>query len=299
MLSVDAEDRFECVSMIADVAREENAPITWFVLSNEAQRHRNLLRELAEVGEIACHGDSHAAFPLVSAKMQVARIARCRKALGEITNANVLAFRPPYEDYNDATVDAVANNGMDHYMAAAGVGRGVPWIERSRTTGKTLVSLPRIGSDDFELWDARRLDVQATLEQANHEFAWAGTLGALLVFDFHTQFMTRERMHVVRHYAKRFKRPDVYLATAQDLADWWRLRDRLIRGESISAMEGCRFMPVLLRRDRDGQLRSLEAPRAIAAALPRHGIAGDPRWLEQERFCPQRQRTALAPWRSP
>src|SRR5690606_18727376 len=81
LLSVDAEDKFAQARAIALLAHEEGVPITWFALSNEAQRHPTLLRELTATGELACHGDSHASFALVSARSQVVRIARCRKAL--------------------------------------------------------------------------------------------------------------------------------------------------------------------------------------------------------------------------
>ena len=288
MLSVDAEDMFARVGAIAKLAREQQVPITWFVLSNEAQRHRRLLRQLAAVGEVACHGDSHASFPLGSARSQVVRIARCRKALAEVAQVNVIAFRPPYEDYNDATVDAVANNGMSYYFAEAGGDRAVPVMVRSRATGKTLVSLPRIGSDDFELWGARRLDVRGSIEQADHEFRWARTLGGLLIFDFHTQFVNTERLQVIGHYAQRFKREDVHLATADRTARWWRLRDRLIRGEAIPAADACEYRPILLRVDRNGELVRLTTPSAIRAALPEHAMARRDGWRAAGRLCGRR-----------
>jgi peptidoglycan/xylan/chitin deacetylase (PgdA/CDA1 family) len=285
VLSVDAEDRFERVGAIAQLARDQHVPITWFVLSNEAQRHRGLLPQLSAVGEIACHGDVHTSFPLGSAASQVVRIARCRKALAEVAHVDVAAFRPPYEEYNDATVDAVANNGMSYYFAESGGDRAVPRIVRSRETDKTLVSLPRIGSDDFEMWEARGLDVQGSIAQADHEFRWAHTLGGLLVFDFHTQLVNSERLQVVAHYARRFRGADVHQATAGSIASWWRLRERLTSDDAIPASDVCEHRPVLLRVDEQGELVRLTTFTAIHAALPEHAMTLSDGWRTAERLC--------------
>lgn len=268
MISEDTEDKFERAQRVAKLARRLDLPMTWFILSNEAQQHRALLRELAETGEIACHGDSHASFSTSDRASQVRRLARCRKVLAEVAGAMPRAFRPPYEQHNDATIDAVANNGMTHYFAEAGGDRAVPVLQLSQTTGVTLVSLPRIGADDYELWHLQKLGYRESIEHADHELLWAETLGGLLAFDFHTQFVDDEHLRVVEHYGRRLQREEVFLATAGEIADWWRVRDNLNRRKTVAADRISRYQPVLLRVRADGSLVRVarKAKRSTAKA---------------------------------
>jgi peptidoglycan/xylan/chitin deacetylase (PgdA/CDA1 family) len=259
VLAVDSEDKFEWARHVVTLVRRLNAPITWFVLSHEAQKNRSLTREMAATGEIACHGDSHASFPSGERPTQVQRIARCRKVLLEITGRVAHGFRPPDEAYDDATIDAVGNNDMGYIFAETGEDRAVPILWLSNTPAVSLVSLPRIGSDDYELWHTRKLGFRESLDVANNELRWAEVMGGLYIFDFHTQFMTDEHLKVVEHYGNRLKRDDVYFATAGEISDWWRVRTRLARGEAPTMAEVAKYRPVILTVRPDGSLARLNA----------------------------------------
>lgn len=266
MLAEDTEDKFERAQRAADLARRLKVPITWFIVSNLAQEHRGLVRQLAEVGEIACHGDSHASFADEDRANQVRRIARCRKVLTRITGDVPMAFRPPDEQRNDATIDAVADNGMNYYFAESGVGRAVPTLVHSLTTGATLVSLPRIGADDYQLWHTEKLGYLESIDRADQEIKWGATLGGLLAFDFHTFFVSDEHLQVLERYVQGMRQDGAFLATGGDIASWWRVRDRLIRGEDVAPELLARYQPVRLTVRPDGSLVRVTAPGVIAAS---------------------------------
>lgn len=254
MISEDTEDDFTRAKRLIDVVKDYKIPITWFILSNQAQLHRGLTRDLAQMGEVACHGDSHANFTDNDSVVQIRRVARCSKVLRTITGVTPLAFRPPREEFNDSTLDAIANNGMTHYFAEAATDRAVPSIMRMRGGNKTMVSLPRNNSDDYELWHTRKLNYQDSIATADHELFWAGTLGGFFVFDFHTQFIDDDHLKVIEHYAEELNRKGVFLGTSADIANWWRMRNRLVRGEKLDAEDGTTFSPVLLRVKQDGNI---------------------------------------------
>lgn len=254
MLSEDTEDDYTRAKRLIDVVKEYKIPITWFILSNQAQLHRSLTRDLAQTGEIACHGDSHANFTDNDSVIQIRRVARCSKVLKDITGITPLAFRPPKEEFNDSTLDAIANNGMTHYFAEAATDRAVPSIMRAQGGDKTIVSLPRNNSDDYELWHTRKLDYQDSIATADHELYWASTIGGFFVFDFHTQFINDDHLNVIKHYAAELKRSNVFLGTSADIARWWRYRSRLVQGDKPDTNEGENFSPVLLRVKQDGNI---------------------------------------------
>jgi len=280
MLSVDAEDQFERAHAVAALARRLGIRISWFILSNEAQRHRGLTRELTAVGEIACHGDSHAIFSGGDRASQIIRIARCAKVLKALTGITPQSFRPPEERHDDATVDAVANNGMSYFFAVNNSDRAVPVRVRAPDTSMMLVSLPRIGSDDYELWHTRKLGFRDSINRAEHELQWAASLGGFLAFDFHTQFVDDEHLKVVEHYAQRMQGDDAFLATAGEIADWWRVRTHLERGEPVKPAMLERYRPVRLVVHRDGVLMRSRAKPSRSAAdrrdLASTSAAGEP-----------------------
>jgi len=195
LIEEDTEDEYKNAEAVIELVQRKAYPISWFVLSNEALKHRRLTRGMAEVGEIACHGDNHGAFTKSSQHDQLIRIARCQKVLKEITGVKPLAFRPPREEYNSFTVDAIVNNEMTHYIANNSPDRAVPEIQVSLVNGKSLVSIPRMVSDDFEMWYARKLNQAASINLVDDEVNWMSHIGGLYMYSFHTQYMGRSEEH--------------------------------------------------------------------------------------------------------
>ncbi len=255
MISEDSEDKFHYAERVIDLVTTHGFPITWFMLSNEALRHRSLTRRMAEVGEVACHGDSHDPFPLVDLQTQTERLARCAKVVKTITGIPPRGFRPPEEKYNGDTINAVASRNMSYYFADAGIDRLVPVLMQENGGSRELVSLPRMGADDYQMWHALKLDGKESLRRAESELKWVSTVGGFLPFDFHTQYMDKkEHLAVVEYYGLRFKQPDCFFATAGQIADWWRVRTDLINGKQVTNAVLAKYQPVRIRVDAQGQL---------------------------------------------
>lgn len=247
LIEEDTEDQFDNAATVQNLVRDNSYPITWYILSNQALKHRSLTKSLSETGEIACHGDHHGLFTKSDRRDQVVRIARCQKVLAALTGAKPLAFRPPEEEFNSATVDAIVNNGMTHYIAENSPDRSVPEIQVSLVNGKSLVSIPRVVSDDYELWHTRNLGRKETLQVIDDETEWMSQIGGLYMFSFHTQYMNNlDNLAAVAHVGNRLNRLSAYFATSKDIADWWRFRTALQQGEKGTAAQFVRFSPVRL-----------------------------------------------------
>ncbi len=255
LLDEDTEDGFANAEAVVELARKKSFPISWYILSNEALKNRWLTRSMAETGEIACHGDHHGAFTKNSRREQIIRIARCQKVLWEITGVKPLAFRPPKEEYNSATVDAVINNGMTHYIAENSPDRAVPELQMSLVNGKSLVSIPRMVSDDYETWHTQDLNHTQTIQLFNKEIEWMRMIGGLYMYSFHSQYMGKhENLNAIEYLGDKLKELNTYFSTSNEIAQWWQFRVALQRGSEATEDQINRFSPVFLSVNKQGEL---------------------------------------------
>jgi len=255
LIEEDTEDLYKNAKNVIDLLNRKAYPITWFILSNEALKYRWLTHRMSEVGEIACHGDNHAPFTKSSQQEQMIRIARCQKVLKTITGIKPLAFRPPEEKYNDYTVDAILNNGMTHYLAKNAVDRAVPELQVSLLNGKSLVSIPRLVNDDYEMWEMRNLDYARTVRVMENEVEWMRRIGGVYSYSFHSQYMgDNDKLEAIEFLGDKIRTSGAYFGTSKDIADWWRFRIALLDKEAINDNQLKRFNPILLTVNEQGAL---------------------------------------------
>ncbi len=255
IMEEDTEDMFQNAERVRAFFAEHHYPITWYMLSNEAQINRDLTRKLGEMGEVACHGDNHHPFSLSSTSLQHERMARCRKVIAEITGKQVFTFRPPEEKFNGSTLDAMLNTGITHYIAENGVDRFVPVIMKSTVNGKELVSIPRMVTDDFLLWDGMKADAATTQQLLEQEVQYVEKLGGLYMFSFHTQFMQDdEKFAAIKYLANRLDQKQAYFQTAGMISRWWKIRSRLIAGLPVNTADIELFKPVMLKVGSTGKV---------------------------------------------
>lgn len=255
LIEEDTEDQYHHAENVIDVLLEHNYPITWYILSDLAQKNRELTRKMAQVGEIACHGDSHEPFTKSQLIAQVERLTRCQKVLAEVTGEEVLGFRPPEEKYNKETFDAALNVGLQYFFGSNNSDRAVPHIEYSKTSRQQFVSIPRRVTDDFDLWHNWKIPYKATIHLVTDEMKWAEVAGGLYAFSFHTQFMGDEsNVRVVDYIGQQLRARDAFFATSGDIAKWWLLRHKLVENKGLKAIDIAHFKPTYLEVDSDGKL---------------------------------------------
>jgi len=254
LVDEDTEDQFANAGKVAKLAKKYDFPISWYILSNEALKHRALTKKLAETGEIACHGDHHGIFTLSTNKEQVVRIARCKKVLKELTGVEPKAFRPPEERYNSATIDAIANNGMDHYIAVNSPDRAVPEILVT-PDGRSLVSIPRMINDDYELWHKRNLNYDESVSIFKGEVEWSRFIGGIHMFSFHTQYIDDSKHYQALEFlCEKLKKTGAFFETSSSIANWWRVHEKLSNSLTVSADVIDKYKPVVLTVTEKGEL---------------------------------------------
>ncbi|MGB1010818.1 MAG: polysaccharide deacetylase family protein [Thiolinea sp.] len=256
LIEEDTEEQYHNAEPVADYFREKNYPITWFVLSNKAMKNRELTEQLAASGEIACYGDNRLAFTRHSLEVQQQRIARCMKVVQALTGKKVTAFRPPQEAHNRSTLDAMYNNGIQHFIAEIAKERFTPVVYGHPNDEAALISLPRMSLNDHALWGETKTPDDMAMYQLRQEADWVKQIGGLFTFNFHTQYMgDKGHLQIIKDLADYIHENEAYFATARDIANWWRLRVDLIRAEQPSSEALEKYQPVLLSVDSQGKLQ--------------------------------------------
>jgi len=255
----DTEDGYKVSSKVAKFFRDNQYPVTWYALSDLAQKYRGVSNDLAKTGEMACHGDNHDIFTRYSLKEQGQRLARCIKVIEQVTGQRPAGFRPPTEAHNNNTLSAVLNVGMTHVFAESWTRALVPHLKISKQTGKSLVSLPRAITDDYYLWPTLNLNEEQSVSRMMDELEWIRATGTLYGFSFHTQFMLdKSRFNVVKTISHAVNRDNVsWVSTVGDISDWWRVRHNLIVGTKVSMEEYNRYQPMTLFVDKNGSLNTV------------------------------------------
>lgn len=260
LLEEDTEDEYDNAYRVAEYFKEKNYPITWYALSNEAQENRELTRFLATTGEIACHGDNHMDFPLQDLEMQHRRIARCRKVMHALTGQHVVSFRPPREEHNTDTYHAMAGNGIRHFIAEVSGDRFTPIAYSHENDELALISIPRMNSDDYLLWDELELSDKESIDQLKQEVDWIKHIGGLFMFSFHSQYMgSHKHLQTVKELADYIHSQQAFFATTSEVAEWWRFRIRLTRNKPADESHLNKlinqFHPVLLIVNENGRIQ--------------------------------------------
>lgn len=99
---------------IIDYLTEHHIPATFFLSGKWMAKHDEEVEHLLGVGffEVGTHGEVHAHLPMHSADEQREEIRRPVTLLHEHYAHDSTLFRPPYGEYNEATVDVVKALGL-------------------------------------------------------------------------------------------------------------------------------------------------------------------------------------------
>ena len=112
-LSFDAAWGNEDTQQLIDILAKYNVKATFFVVGEWVDKYPESVKALADAGhEIQNHSDTHPHMPELSREQMVSQLNSCNQKIEAITKVRPTLFRPPYGDYSDAVLDAVAAQGM-------------------------------------------------------------------------------------------------------------------------------------------------------------------------------------------
>lgn len=207
---------------------------TFFVTSNLAKDHRRLTRAMLAAGEVATHSENHSLLGGSPFERQLERLEVTRRDLGDLLQRDVHGLRPPEEQFDVETMRAWLAAGGAYLLGANDTRCASP--ELLRLKGDTLVLLPRAFADDFAAAgpEYRRAPHLVTgIMRA--DMRRAKEVNGLYVLSYHSQLLARrEYVGVVAGLARHLAADSsVWLATANEVADWWKRRS-LVRVDVVS-----------------------------------------------------------------
>ncbi|MGH7482485.1 MAG: polysaccharide deacetylase family protein [Longimicrobiales bacterium] len=227
VIAQDVESGFANARFAADSLRAIGLPSTFFLTSRLALRNRRVARTLLRSGEVGSHSEDHRLLGGTPVAEQQARLRATQRDLAEITGGSVAGLRPPEEQFDRGTFEAWIAAGGRYVLGSNGSRSAAP--ELLAIGDDTLTLLPRTGLDDLAAIQKAGNDPGIAEALLDEEFRHIRGLGGLYAFSYHSQLLSRsEHVPVVARLARTFAAdPTVWVATAGDVAAWWRARATL------------------------------------------------------------------------
>jgi hypothetical protein len=269
VMSQDVEADFQNARLALDALEPYGLPGTAFIVGSLAEKDPETTRRLIARMEIGSHTQRHLPLDTLTPRAQSAELANSKAVAERLLGKPVLGFRPPEERFTASTLQDWADLGgtyvfVNNNMRSAGP-EIIPVLPDS------LVMLGRISEDDFEILNRdkmrdRRKMSERIVAQVGESVAYRG----LYMFSYHSHmFSQRDLVPVLQALAEKLKRsPEVWTATAGQVAQWWRERsyvdvvtDRDGRGVTLTNRGTRPFSQgVLLIEAPSGQRRSVKLP---------------------------------------
>ena len=234
VIEMDTEEGFPNALRFAAMMQEMSYRGTFYVLTSVGKLYPEVLTSLSRDFEIGYHGDVHTGFKSQTTEQQQQRIASMRAemaaALPEIKGLS--GFRAPLESYDDTTETLLQKAGIRYHVTdPSRTEARLPVFARLAevVTDNALVILPRTQRDDINM-SKDKFSVEQTAQALIDDLDLSQSMGALGLLSVHsqnyasdsvlTQAMPAYLTHLKRH------RDHFWLASAGQVADWWRERER-------------------------------------------------------------------------
>lgn len=236
LLALNVETTRENASYAADALLRSDAKGSFYCIAQEVQQNPDLLQTLRRAGEVASHGWRHE--PLAGlGKFRLAyELFASRWVLQRRSGQYISGFVPSFDALPDRAVPALAATRYRYFVTGAQGNSVLPQtVVVSQKWGpwqreRALVRLVRVGDDDLSLsplgvtgleqdWIVQRLAADADIIHS---------LGGLYILSYHTQGLSApEYVPVLTQLVKNWKGEAVWVATGDDLANWWLKRQHL------------------------------------------------------------------------
>ncbi|MEN9867843.1 MAG: hypothetical protein RL748_3433 [Pseudomonadota bacterium] len=233
MIEMDTEQGFPNALRFASMMRALNYRGTFYVLTSSAKQYPDVLQSLARDFEIGYHGDVHDGFKGQQISAQQQRINTMQADMKELLHdtSSVTGFRAPLESYDANTEKILFKAGIRHHTTDPGRSDArLPEFAKIDGVPDAMVILPRTQRDDINL--AKEGLTGDKLGQALvDDFDLAYEMGGLGLLSIHSQNYTDDAaltaaMPTLLKHLKKY-RAQVWMASATEVANWWRERERL------------------------------------------------------------------------
>ena len=139
-ISFDAAWGNEDTQQLIDILGRYQVPATFFVVGQWVDKYPESVKALHEAGhEVMSHSDTHPHLPQLSVEQVGKELNACNDKIEAITGVRPTLIRPPFGDYDDASVNAIRSLGMEpiQWDVDSLDWKGIPAAEiTKRVTGK-------------------------------------------------------------------------------------------------------------------------------------------------------------------
>lgn len=234
VIEMDTEDGFSNALPFAKMLKGIDYRGTFYVSTSIGKRFPEIMNELARDFEIGYLGDNNTSFKGQSTALQEQRIQTMRNEMASLVPdfKGVTGFRAPTEGYDAATEQLLQKFGIRHHTAGPYRSSGrIPLLIKTEGIAEadSLVVLARTQRDDLNLQE-EKLSVDQTVKALIDDFDLTVDTGSLGLLSVHSQnfaansVMAAALPAYLDHLVQR--RGNLWLASAGQVADWWRDRDR-------------------------------------------------------------------------
>ena len=234
IIEMDTEEGFANALPFAAMMQTLNYRPTFYVLTSVAKLFPEVLAKLARDFEVGYHADTHEGFKGQPADVQEKRIKTMRADIDSmlVDTRGMTGFRAPTESYDATTEQLLQKYGIRHHTADPSRAENrLPLFAKLEGVepADALLILPRTQRDDINLyWE--KLTPEQTTKALVDDFDLTVESGALGLLSVHSQnfnpdsVLTKAMPGFIEHIKE--NRASVWLASAGQITDWWRDRER-------------------------------------------------------------------------
>ncbi|NEX60014.1 polysaccharide deacetylase family protein [Noviherbaspirillum galbum] len=234
VIEMDTEDSFPNAMVFAEMAKKIDYRPTFYVLTSVGRRYPDILGKLAQDFEVGYHADVHDSFKGQPARLQEQRLEIMKAEMATVVEntKKLTGFRAPLEGYDATTEVLLQKAGMRHHTADPSRSDArLPLVLKMDDVPleDTLIILPRTQRDDINL-NGQNLSIEQYTKALVDDFDVAMDNGGLGLLSVHTQSFHKDgvlakSMETLLPHIKERKNK-IWLASAGEVAEWWRDRER-------------------------------------------------------------------------
>lgn len=235
VIAMNVDEGFANALPLASLLRSINYRGTFYIQTSAGKMFPNVVTQLAKDFEVGYQGDMQGTFKGQPIGVQEQRMQVMRSDMATVLadSKGITGFRAPLEGYDATTERLLEKLGIRHHLAEPNRGNaGLPLLVKTEGVEATsaLVVLPRTQRDDISLLSGMPVAEQMTKALID-DFDLTLDAGALGVLSLHSKNFGAEGVLFaalpgwLEHLKQR--RSSLWLASAGQVADWWRERERL------------------------------------------------------------------------
>jgi peptidoglycan/xylan/chitin deacetylase (PgdA/CDA1 family) len=222
MVAQDVESRFSNALALADIARRNETPVTFFVVSQLALDYPAIADSLRSVGEVGSQTSDHSVVAELPYAEQRSRLTRSWTEVRSWAGTAPVGLHPPEERFDENTLGAWRGLG-GYYLAAVNDSRTAS-PEIFETPDGKIVLLPRVIKDDYNVFVQEGALRSRHLAEAYLDgMTKVRAVGGLAIISLRTQVAGEPgRVGVIDEVIdSALAEGEWWIATGRDIAQWW------------------------------------------------------------------------------